>query len=142
MQRKFGKKSFLLPETCLQRFAELSWPGNIREMQNLLGRLALLCENRNDVLKFINKIIAEEKRYYKGMENDLLKSINVESEIMLDPIHEGKSTLKELEKKIIWKTLKICDHNISNTARVLGVSRTTLYRKMKDLKVVGKQEML
>jgi len=139
MQQKFGKKLFLLPETCLKRFRELSWPGNIREMQNLLGRLALLCESRDDVLKFTNKIIAEEECYYNGCKYDSEKSATVESESPSDNIFAGKSTLKELERNVIQKTLQTCDHNISNTARILGVSRTTLYRKMKDLKLAGKR---
>jgi len=142
MQQKFGKKPFLLPETCLQRFTELSWPGNIREMQNLLGRLALLCESRDDVLKFINKIIAEEERYYHGFEDDPRKSFAVESENMPDNIFAGKLTLKELERNVIQKTLEVCDHNISNTARALGVSRTTLYRKMKNLRISAKKSKL
>ena len=61
---------------------------------------------------------------------------------MSDSILEGKLTLKELEKNVIQKNLKTCGHNISNTARVLGVSRTPLYRKMKDLKVVGRRQSL
>lgn len=139
MQQKFGKKSFLLPETCLERFRELSWPGNIREMQNLLGRLALLCESRDDVLKFTNKIIAEEERYYNGFEYDPEKSVIVESESSAFGISGDAMTLKGMEKNLIRETLKNCDHNISTAARVLGISRTTLYRKMKDLQVAGKR---
>ncbi|MEA3241550.1 MAG: helix-turn-helix domain-containing protein, partial [Pseudomonadota bacterium] len=139
MQQKFGKKPFLLPETCLQRFTELSWPGNIREMQNLLGRLALLCEGSDDVLKFINKIIAEEERYGNGFEYDSRKSFAVESESISADILAGNVTLKEMEKNVIQKTLETCDHNISNTARALAVSRTTLYRKMKNLQVSDKK---
>ena len=132
MQQKFGKKPFLLPEACLKRFTELSWPGNIREIQNLLGRLALLCESRDDVLKFINKIIAEEERYYNGIAYYPRKSLPVDSKSMSATVPEDTLTLKELEKKVIQETIKNCEHNISNAARVLGVSRTTLYRKIKD----------
>ncbi len=138
MQQKFGKKLFLLPETCLERLTEFSWPGNIREMQNLLGRLALLCESRDDALKFLNQIIAEEKRYCYGVERYSPESVPIESESLF----EGTLTLKESEKKVIREALENCDYNVSTTARVLGVSRTTLYRKMKDLKVAGKKQVL
>ncbi len=132
MQQKFGKPFFLLPNECLKRFAELSWPGNVREMQNVLGRLALLCDRKDDVLKFIDKIVAEEKNHYNGMMRHDVKYMDDVPENPPEAVVGGRSMLKELEKDVIQETLTICNHNISKAARSLGVSRTTLYRKMND----------
>lgn len=139
MQQKFGKKTFLLPDVCLKRFAELPWPGNIREMQNLLGRLALLCDSKDDVLRFVDKIIAEEERYGYVVDSHARES-GVQAAAAPPPsAFSGLPTLREAEKEVIRQALEACGNNISSAARVLGISRTTLYRKMSDLHLDGKR---
>lgn len=44
-----------------------------------------------------------------------------------------KNTLLEIEKRIIRDTLLKCNSNKAETARVLGIPRMTLYRKLKDI---------
>jgi DNA-binding NtrC family response regulator len=46
-------------------------------------------------------------------------------------------TLKELERGHIERTLDLLDNNYSETAKKLGVSRSTLWRKIKDFKLEG-----
>ena len=138
MRQKFGKKPFPLPDSCLERFAELPWPGNVREMQNLLGRLALLCDSTKDVLKLIDKIIAEEKRYGYAVEPASREPAARETENPPDSCFPAPPSLREAEEDAIRQALQACGHNISNAAKLLGISRTTLYRKMNDLRTGSK----
>jgi len=97
-----------LSSKALDDLVEYDWPGNIRELENTIQRGLHL--TRDDVLRPEHLGIPE-----KGT-----KSI----------IRRG--TLKEMEREFIGETLHRCRHNMAKTARNLGISRATLYRKIKE----------
>jgi len=88
------------------------WPGNIRELANIIERAFLL--RQGDKLVF----------------SDILKADQVNNEIL-----DRTQTLDRTEKQIIEKYLQKYQNNISLTAKALNITRQTLYRKMKTLKV-------
>ena len=99
---------------ALEQLIAYSWPGNVRELKNVIERAVVIARGR--------MIGAEELKF-------------------LDP---GKPypdpmaiTLEELEKSHIKSTLASCDGNISQTAKKLGINRSTLSRKMKRYRLVG-----
>ncbi|MCK5680259.1 sigma 54-interacting transcriptional regulator [bacterium] len=126
LRRKFSKKPFPLPASSIKRLQEIPWHGNVREMQNFMGRLALLCESEKDVAENIDKIIREDQHYYHADQASTPDTIAKDD-------HCKKTLLVEQEKNIILHTLKECNHNISESARRLGISRTTLYRKISKI---------
>ncbi|MCD6431075.1 MAG: sigma 54-interacting transcriptional regulator [Deltaproteobacteria bacterium] len=126
LRKKFSKKPFSLPSACIKRLHEIPWQGNVRELQNFMGRLALLCENEKDIVENIDKIISENQLYYH------FKQTTAPDPSTNNDNHK-KNLLEEHEKSIIQSTLEECNHNISKTARRLGVSRTTIYRKINKL---------
>ncbi len=126
--RKFSKKPFPLPPSCIKRLQKIPWHGNVRELQNFLGRLALLCENEIEISENIDKIIVEEQHHYHASRTSTLDNTQ--------KIDHCKSTsLMEQEKTIILHTLNECHNNISEAARRLNISRTTLYRKISKLQL-------
>ncbi len=86
------------------------WPGNIREMFNLLGRAILLSKDTTITRCHILPLFSYNS--FKGL---------------LPP----PSSLNDIEQRHIRHTLKVCLGNISKTARTLGIDRRTLQRKMK-----------
>ncbi len=99
---------------ALQRYA---WPGNVRELQNVIERAVLL-----------------GKSHTIGLE-DLPRQIAATGPLNVEPI--GSRTLKEAlegpERQIILEVLQTHQWNRFATAEVLGINRTTLYKKMKRL---------
>ena len=83
------------------------WPGNIRELQHTIEKAVILCEGDS---------IAPADLY-------LNQSYYVHSNETL--------TLEEMEKQMIVNELKKQSQSLSLAARNLGISRTTLYKKMK-----------
>ena len=84
------------------------WPGNIRELKNMVERAKAL---------FPGEIIDKEKAL-----------------LVLDRLEEGAGRyepLQILEKKSILKALDLSDGNQTQTARLLGISRSSLYDKIK-----------
>lgn len=86
------------------------WPGNIRELRNVIERVMILEEGPTIELENL--------------------PANIQGNISPGEGHEGPMTLEELEKDYILRTLDANDGNISQTAKTLGISRHTIMRKL------------
>lgn len=105
--RKYNKPVLELKEDALAKLKRNAWPGNIRELQHTIEKAVILADSSN--LKAADFVF---------FEND--------SEIVAPA-----ETLEEMEKKMIIRTLKRNNYNQSLTADQLGVTRQTLYNKLK-----------
>lgn len=92
------------------------WPGNLRQLKNVVKRATLLAQGDFITLKDLGEEISERKI----QENDGLKT---EESFML---HD-----EETEKQRILKALQQTGHNKSKAAALLGIDRKTLYNKLK-----------
>ncbi|MGB4503770.1 MAG: sigma-54-dependent Fis family transcriptional regulator [Syntrophaceticus sp.] len=125
--RKLGIKiKFVDPEviTYLQQY---HWPGNIRELQNVVERMINLAtegviglEQIPKEIIFLPTSLYPEKKQLPTTSSDSMKI---------------KEMLAEKERQELISTLLKNKGNISQTARDLNVSRPTIYRKMKKLKI-------
>jgi two-component system response regulator FlrC len=94
-----------------------SWPGNIRELENLMERATLLIDE--EVIR------AEDLAEIAGYNQQ-----------QRDPAVEGECVvpLKEMEKKMILNALRIQDGNRTHAAKILGISVRTLRNKLNEYK--------
>ncbi len=100
---------------ALRKLMRYSWPGNIRELRNMIERMCL--ESEGDVL---------------GVE-DLPESLQGTTEIVPANVPSlAGLTLADVEKMMILSTLRRNQGNREQTARELGISIRTLYRKLKE----------
>ena len=103
-------------------FYDYNWPGNIRELRNLVERIVILAQD--DVDK-VGKLVYN---YFN-------------SNLKVDKINSSKSdlTLKEardnFEREYLIKQLKINDGNVSKTAKSVGMERSALHRKLSLLNI-------
>ncbi len=100
---------------------EYPWPGNIRELENLIERMVVLGSE--------NQVIDE-----KDLPFDLL--FHTESEKGAKGIKENKGLIKArhaFERLFILRALQNCQWNQTRTADLLGIHRNTLIQKMKRL---------
>ncbi len=98
------------------------WPGNIRELKNIVFRVMVLADKDEIDRDLIPENITKTQRKAYANAYDPSDLIGKSS---LDAI------MKEIESQIIEDTLKLCDNNKSKAADVLGIQRMTLYRKLK-----------
>ncbi|GGH83278.1 PAS domain S-box-containing protein [Pullulanibacillus pueri] len=114
-----------LPKEMLDTFIRYSWPGNIREMENILERLVVLFQAKipNEV---IFKEVIEELKESHGLSKD-----DQDEHTAPSPFLEG--TLKDMETAIILDHLERNNGNKDLTAQKLGISRATLWRKLKEI---------
>ena len=92
---------------------QYSWPGNIRELRNVLERAALLSDDR-----VIDKI---------GLEFEFSERQALASDVGMKNL-----TLKEMEKRHIAQALELEGGRVTRTAKLLGVPRSSLYAKMRE----------
>ncbi len=94
------------------------WPGNIRELRNILERLSILVHG--DVIR--GKDVKDTLQGFKKA-NEMAERGDL------------KHAKDEFERQYIIKTLQNFDGNVSRASKALGIERTHLYRKLKSLNI-------
>ena len=104
-----------------------NWPGNVRELRNLVERITILSANESQ--SNINKIIEDILNPASIFSNkDLLEKS------FASPLKEAR---KHFEKEYLITQLKKNHGNISKTADFIGMERSALHRKLKELGIKG-----
>ncbi len=110
-------------ENALAKFRTYPWPGNLREMKNVIKRATLFAENTNiDAQHLPSEIM-----------NPDLSIMMMEEQVEDDDIIDLKTATDRAEKKIILKALAQTGFRKSKTAELLKIDRKTLYNKLVQL---------
>jgi DNA-binding NtrC family response regulator len=104
-----------ISDEAMEVLHNYSWPGNIRELRNVLERAVVLATS--------------EKIELKELPDKLLVMKEVEGDLL-------KNKIDSYEKKVIVDTLEVHSWNKEEAARMLGVDLATLYRKIKKLGII------
>jgi DNA-binding NtrC family response regulator len=100
---------------AMDRLLKQSWRGNVRELENILERAAAL--DRDGILGMDDLPFGESER---------------NEDRLIDHARQSSLTLSELEKEYILEVLTECSGSRKNTARRLGITTATLWRKLKQ----------
>ncbi len=111
-----GKKVAGISETAAEKLLAYSWPGNVRELRNVMERAVALTRYDSITLEDL----PDKIRDHQG------GTVFIGGE---DPTE--LVSLEEVERRYIEHVLKAVDQNRTQAARILGLDRKTLYRKLK-----------
>ncbi len=109
------QRSVRLTREAVEKFTAQEWPGNVRQLENMLTRICALSSQENIDVKFVDKLLAEE-------------SINIMS--WMDDLPVDLS-MASVEKWHILKVLHANQGNVARTSRILGLGNKTLFNKLK-----------
>ncbi len=106
-ENKYHKNSLTLSPQAVKKLTKHAWPGNIRELQHTIEKAVILSEGSN--LKAEDFIFRAPGR----------------------KMHAPNQTLEDMERDLIEDAMERNDGNLTATADQLGISRQTLYNKIK-----------
>jgi DNA-binding NtrC family response regulator len=113
----YKKKIVGVSPECINRLEIYDWPGNVREIKNVIHRAVVLCSG---------EVLLPEhlpKRFFSSQAGPPTVSLRV------------GSTLEETEKEMISQTLAWTNNNRQRSAAILGITRRTLYNKISKYKL-------
>lgn len=147
-----GITKLFTPE-ALRLLEEYEWPGNVRELANFVERSFNLSGNSKEINpnhlpahlnsgKIVDRVVDRAKgrlvelsqKIQNMIPEDSRQSKGLDYHRRLDPYDfpsGGLPKLKEVEEATIMQILSDSRFNMSATARILGIGRSTLYRKLK-----------
>ena len=114
-------------DTNLDLYYKYDWPGNVRELRNLVERISILSinENKTNISNLVQDALSQ-----KNVSNNPNNYDNVLS----FPLKEAR---EKFEKDYLTSQLKKNKGNISKTAEFVGMERSALHRKLKNLGIKG-----
>lgn len=114
LSKKIGKPPLPLSKKAKEFLKSYDWPGNIRELENMLERNFVMCDKEE-------------------------LEIEIEKQELPSPLTEEKSpklmNLRDLEKNAIIEALKKAKGNKKEASKMLGISLRTLYYKIKEYQI-------
>jgi len=108
---KYGKIPIKFNTHALEKLANYTWPGNVRELQHSIEKAVIMSDS------------------------SILLPSDFEFRQIQRTIHQSESTLEEIEKKAILESLKRNNNNLSVVAQRLGITRQTLYNKLRKYNI-------
>jgi two-component system response regulator HydG len=113
------------PET-LQILSRYSWPGNVRQLENIVQRMVILCRGTEIDPTLIPYEIRSDTR-------PALEPAEIVQTAIAQPSSspDGLRTIDQIEKNAIIEAMKSCKNNVREAARLLGLGQATVYRKLK-----------
>ncbi len=105
---KYRKNCISISDSAMSKLKDYSWPGNVRELQHTIEKAVILSDNSELTADdfFFNSVVQDSGDIFGG-------------------------TIEDMEKTMINRVLQKSNMNLSATASQLGITRQTLYNKMK-----------
>ena len=130
---------------------EHSWPGNIRELKNVIERICLLSSSEEIQTSLIKEVISEDRLFIDETDEDNLEIYfkkylskyfkNFDENLNIDNLHS--SFISKIEKPLIESTLKLFRGNQIKASKCLGFNRNTLRTKINiyGIEVIKKRKL-
>ena len=132
--RELKKKIVGITPETMERITSYGWPGNVRQLENVLKRAIVLCQGQwilDD--QILLEIGEERKEVEEGLKKktfeDLLYSL-FEELLKTPAIQENFDMVSAIEKELILRALQKTNGNQVQAAQLLGMNRSTLRGKM------------
>ena len=154
LKKKHSLNVTYIAPKAIDRLIDYSWPGNVRELENTLERALLICNNKYLTEEDLGSVLDEKETIIEAkkepdaiepeLDEEPQKSHSVNSDAAIGTATDSNpvlkiATLKEIEMDAIKSSVERNKWNMTTTAEELGISRMTLYRKLEQYGLRGKE---
>lgn len=123
--KEFGKPVPEMDPEARSILQEYQYPGNIRELENILERAMIFCSSQTLAANYLPRELRDPVK-------KVATAVSIgEEQLIRIEMHVGKQTLEQIEESIIEETLRLADYNKSLAAKQLGLTRFSLDRRLK-----------
>jgi transcriptional regulator with PAS, ATPase and Fis domain len=122
---KLGKKIEGMTPEAESILVSYAWPGNIRELENVIERCALFCEGDRIGEADLPPDVRPASEPAAAAVEELAASTSLKEKV--------REAAERVERELIVRALKQTGHNVTHAARLLKISRKSLQMKMKEL---------
>ena len=123
--QEFGKPVPDLDPDARAMLEQYHYPGNIRELQNILERALIFCQGRTLTINCLPTELREQ-----AAQVAVVTGAGIEPMIRVE-MKLGQQTLADIERAIIDEVLRLADYNKTLAAKHLGLTRFALDRRLK-----------
>ncbi len=124
---KLGKEQITVSNSAMELLKGYTWPGNVRQLVNICERLVVLCNNSIINEQDIKRVLATRN---SGLQTSKKNTLNTEDEITA------------IKRRQIIEALSKCNGNRNASAALLGMSRSTLWRKIQEFNITRDEFIL
>ncbi|SER18126.1 DNA-binding transcriptional response regulator, NtrC family, contains REC, AAA-type ATPase, and a Fis-type DNA-binding domains [Amphritea atlantica] len=135
----YNKKTSGISDKAMQALIQYKWPGNIRELENMIERGVILTENNQSIsMSSFFPSLSEPSHPLNiiGGRGQLCEEAPKSSLTTTEPVESllvDNFSLEQLEQKLIEEAMSRCNNNVSKAARKLGLTRPALAYRLKKL---------
>ncbi|MBN2527569.1 MAG: sigma-54-dependent Fis family transcriptional regulator [Deltaproteobacteria bacterium] len=127
---RLGKNIGDFSSEALDALLRYEWPGNIRELENVVERCTLFCDDELIAVSHLPSDVSGESERSSSPDISLATAdLDIENGGLKDQV---RAATANLEKQLIIKALEQTDKNVTRAAQLLKISRKSLQTKMKD----------
>ncbi|MBU1918413.1 MAG: sigma-54 dependent transcriptional regulator [bacterium] len=117
-------------QEVLDCFKAYHWPGNIRELENIIQSLIIMSSGSEIELSDLPEWLTDDNGYYAQASSDPLSWLPTLT--TSDDEHSLKDYMNEVEKAYIRRVIKLTGGNVTEAARQLKISRSKVYYTLKN----------
>ncbi len=128
LSKKYDRKVLRISEEVAHCLESYSWPGNYRELEGALEAAVLACSSGILSLKDLPEWVKPSKT--QDLRVDLMGLLGT---LQLELTRDFRESQELFEKEYFRRALKLCEGRLGKTASFLGMSKTTLLRKLRAL---------
>jgi DNA-binding NtrC family response regulator len=133
--REFGTSVRFISRRAMERLLAYQWPGNVRELEHAIRCALLLSDSdRIDLESLPGDVLAARMPSTPGVAATIAssspQSVGAGPALASEPVRSIPASLRELTRDALMSALQHARGNRQRAARILGVSRTTLYRML------------